>query len=266
MPIIPPGSTGNCIFSVTPVDYEVISSGTTTNFDATYTASLVADLSRPLRAARTTSLALTRIVIDLGAVTSVQAFTFENTNFEGLIVQGGNDNSTWLFTETFECDQVDSDDGRRKVIGFPTETFNYRYIRLSPEAVPANGDQFYTFGAFGVWEEIASLEKNFSTPYEKTLDDDADVIEFAGGGSEVGLSSPVRIRFALQARAERLNAVALDQYKQIGQYPRNRVMLLYENQEDVTQMYHVRRAGSFRITRTENATVTVSGIQLLEVV
>lgn len=271
MPIAPPGGSDNCQYSVLPIVSSIYTPATTGTWTTINPASFVQDWTRPRRVARTSTVATTRIGLELGSTTvgagsaqNVEAFVIENTNFNDIFIQGSNDGTNWVWSEVFVCTESDPDDGRRKMLCIPSTTFNYRYLRFGPNNAVSGATSYYV-GIFSMWGRLDALDKNFSTPYEKTLLDDAPTVQFENGGLEVGLSSPVRIQFALQARIERTNGVALDQYKAMALYPRDKTMLLFENMGDLTQVYHLRRTNSFRITRTENATVTVSGIQFLEV-
>lgn len=248
--------------------------GTSGSFDTNYPASNVLDITRPRRYSKTTTNGTTRWGIDLGSQMSIAAITIENTNLNDCFIKGGTnaDGVTYATTQNFGNGTganfaTDAEDGRKKhlcVLQAAFQSPGVRYIQIGPQTDPGNG--YYQIGAIGIWTTLNTLSKNFSLPYEKTVLDDAEVLEYQQGGREVSIPQPTYIQFALQARLPRTDTSGLAQYRALANYRRDRVMMLYENQSDLSKVYHVRRSASFRMTRTENATVTVSGIQLLEVV
>ena len=272
----------NMQYALNPLNYPTVVSGvtytaaphpgaTSGSFDSNYPASNILDLSRPRRYSKTTTSGTTRWGIDLGTTFNLAAITLENTNMNDCFIKGGTNSvgDPSLVTNNFGNGTganfaTDAEDGRKKHLCVLSGFTGVRYLQIGPQTNP--GDGYYQLGAVGIWVTLNTLSKNFSLPYEKTILDDAEVLEYQQGGREVSIPQPTYIQFALQARLPRTDTSGLAQYRALANYRRDRVVMLYENQSDLSKVYHVRRSASFRMTRTENATVTVSGIQLLEVV
>ena len=230
------------------------------------------NINYPLRVTRSVNTTPFVIVFNQGGSGAnfvVGAFTFENVNFTTIRIRGNN-TDTWG-TPSYDSshstlDQIDGDDGRRKNIIIPSVTFNYQYIRLDPSGLDS-GATFYQIGSFGVWRNtLTTLTKNFGVPLQKTIEDQAEEIEFVSGGREIGVAAPATIRLNLVARLDRSSAQQMSEYQALANVPRNRVILLYENNGDGTKIYHCRRASSFVINKQNDTLLEVSGMQFLEVI
>lgn len=258
----------NMRFSINPSAYSFIAESGTGTVNSAYPSTFISDLTRPRRAYRTldTSVGF-KVVLNLGAIVTVTAFSVENANFATIKIEGSDDASTWANAQTFNI-AVDADDARRKVICVPSPAFTNKHVRISSnvDGLPVTGETFWKIGCFGVWTQpFTILNKNFSTPYEKSIEDDSTEVTFDGGGVEINAPQIPKIRFSLQSRVLKTNTTALNEFKSMATYSRAKVMLLYENEADLVKMYHVRRDGNFRITRTNDSTLALSGLQLTEV-
>jgi len=239
----------------------------TQNVDTTHgPVARIEDLGRPRRTVRSTDLVTDmQIDIDLGSPVSLTAITYENTNLLGLNFLF-DDNPSFTSPVDSGLVVVGTDPADLRIKQYHISAAgSLRYVRIVGDKDNViTGDAYMEIGAVGLWALPTTLSANVGIPFEKSIESRADVLELRGGGQEVGLDSPLVVRFGMTIRYRGGDAVEA-QIQALAAIPRHTVGLLYENNGNTSEVYHVHRAGDFSFRRGAGAVETVSGMDFLEV-
>jgi hypothetical protein len=204
------------------------------------------------------------ITLDLTGTASnvtISAFTIEGFNFGTLLVEGATNAapSSWTFSESKSLTLSDNEDGRRKLYWTPGSAFTRRYLRLTPADEDLDAS-YFQIGTFACWPSITTMAKNFGRPYDKTFEDEAEEL-----GSRVGAPSYIRTRYNLQGRTALSDTTGLSEYYALANLPRDRVIMLYQNETSAAKVYHCRRESSVRMTRHGDGQMTFTSIEFRQV-
>jgi len=233
-----------------------------TNMHASYPATRIA-VPNPRRFARSSSTTAPVFTLNLGAPTTIQAFSIENVNFGTLTIEGSNSSgSGFTQLQTFSVSTAERWTTRRKLICVPSSTWTFQYVRLTPASLDA-GATFFKVGMVGAWPLLKTLSQNVATGYSKQLPSKAEELQI-GGSEEVGMATPTRTVITATVRPETTDTATLNQYAELANIPKNRVFLWYDNEGDLTQVHHMQRTGDFEVVR-EGVESPISGIQFREV-
>jgi hypothetical protein len=241
-----------------------------TNVDPNYPASRLLNPTRPRRLCRALTTAATYVAFDLAAngaaVPTVAAITAENYNVNWFTGDWSDNGTTWTaFLNSVIASTRDPDDGRRKRL-FTFTPWTHRYVRVQLLSVFTGESPLCEIGLLCFWTALTTVGKNIAVPYEKVAESRAEELEYGGGGEDVGVPSPIRLRLRLQANVKRSDTTTATQYADFCRAPRNRVCLFHENEGDLTKIYHARRAGDATISRGNDGFLHFTGMDLAEVV
>ena len=235
------------------------------NVNTAYPVTMMLNLADRTQSTRSSSTTATKICIDFGANTVIGAFSIEGVNFGSLQLQASlaATPATMVAAGTFTTTAIDKEDRRRKWLCIPTISWNHRYATLTPSSPDAGADYFEIQNC-GAWPTLTTMISNVEVPYRKTHFDKAQVFDLESAGEEIGPSPSIRLLIGASAKFDRQQTADLDLYLEVAAIPRNRVWLWYENQADLTKMYHVTKAESVEITRNIG-TWEMANLQLREV-
>jgi len=255
-------------YSTDRIAYTVISSA---NFDSSYPASRVADISRPRRVARSVSGGggwWATIIVELAASpVALWAITIEAVNFTQVNIWGSITSSTnpeILLPGSPYTIGLDNEDGRRKIAVALAGT-SYRWLKFSLE-LPLAGQTYMEVGAIGCWSSLTTLSKNVWPPYGKNPQLARRVLEYDSGAKEVQSLGPTGLMLSTSTLNVVRNSTAHAQYAALARTPPDQILLWYENEGDTSKMYHVRLGDSWEISRTGSGYVDVTGIRLEQTV
>lgn len=238
-----------------------------------YVAQNLAFLGEPRRTARSTDLASSPIVLDLGTHSGIAAFSFEGANFGSLLLEGNATNS-WgapSFSETVSVTGLNTWNGRRFRVYAPVASFaaSYRYARITPSA-PDSGTTYFELGSVGPWKTLRTLVDQWQLPYSRQPLAQTESIALGGGTIRYGVPGPFFTRLGLMRGFfwfdQSPDANAQLQWQELALRPDGTVFLWWETYLGVNHAFHVRRTtfADMGSPGTPQA-VEVSGLELTEV-
>lgn len=196
------------------------------------------------RTARSTSISAWNLDIDFGAATPLDGLFLHHCNFGKVMLAASNDASAWTNLYAAATDVLTDDrcapPVRRKV-WLPgsawTSPFNHRYLRITPSVADA-GAPFWEIGAVA-FPVLENMTRNWGTPFAWTPVESVTRLEYAGGGGEVNVEGPTRVRFTLQGGP--WATAALSQLTRLRALGQDGAFFLYENRDDRSKAYLLKR-------------------------
>lgn len=237
-----------------------------TNINASYPATELMQQDEPRRTTRSSSTGATNIVLDFGAGhAAIEAFSVENYNFGSLLIERATTVGSWTTVGTYTTTGSDKDDGRRKRVMTGFTAITDRYIRLTPSSADA-GATYFELGFIAAWGEWRALAKNFGVPYDKPKLQDVESLRYPGGRRETGAPTPVTLQLRLVLSYSPSNTAAETDAADLSNYPKNRILAIWEGGSDVTKVYHCKPSEDAEpaISRTNQGHRQLTGLVLDE--
>lgn len=217
---------------------------TATNAATTHPVSNVLLSSKWRRTVRSTSTGAWTLDIDFGAATPLDGLLLHNTNFAKVLLAKSDDASTWTNLYSAAVDVLTDDrvgPPTRRKVWLPASgwlsAFNSRYLRITPSVADA-GATYWEIGAVA-FPVLENMTRNWGVPFTWTPVEPATRLEYVGGGSEVNVEGPPRLRFQLQGGPWATDA--LPQLRRLRALGQDGAFFLYENRGNAAHAYLLKR-------------------------